>query len=152
MPVQLCNSYTTTHLQNQIGFISGPVADRLLRTLLERLALCVKPPGHSLSMDPACVIDLGPVDPRRREHRTQKRAQIVFVRQVAMYLCHVVLGVNLTGVGRIFRRHRRTAAYACRIVEDARDDRTFDRTLEVLEAATRMAAWRTYRLTDLERA
>jgi chromosomal replication initiation ATPase DnaA len=52
-----------------------------------------------------------------------------------MYLTHVICGVSLTEVGKIFQRDRTTAAYGCRIVEDLRDDPLTDRILSVLEAA-----------------
>jgi len=43
-------------------------------------------------------------------------------RQLAMYLCHVLLGMTMTQVGQFFGRDRTTVAYACAQVEDGRDD------------------------------
>jgi hypothetical protein len=60
------------------------------------------------------------------------RPPVVFARQVAMYLAHVVWGLTLTHVGRIVARDRTTVAHACGIVEDRRDDPIFDRSLELL--------------------
>lgn len=54
-------------------------------------------------------------------------------RQVAMYLAHVACGMSLTEVGRTFARDRTTVSHACGVIEDGRDDPTFDRTLELLE-------------------
>jgi chromosomal replication initiation ATPase DnaA len=67
---------------------------------------------------------------------------VVFARRVAMYLGHIALGLNFTDVARLFGRHRTTAAQACGLIEDARDDVVLDRTLELLEAAVRMAVLR----------
>ena len=55
-------------------------------------------------------------------------------RQLAMYLCHVLLGMTLTQVGQFFGRDRTTVAYACALVEDMRDDGgDYDRRLVALE-------------------
>ena len=72
-----------------------------------------------------------PVDELRAPSR---RAQTVaFARQSAMYLAHVVLGLNYSATGMLFRRDRTTAAYACQVVEDRRDDPAIDRLLYRLE-------------------
>ncbi len=67
--------------------------------------------------------------------RTRRKAHVAFARQVAMYLTHVVCGITLTEVGMLFGRDRTTVAYACRIVEDRRDDTLFDASLDHLETA-----------------
>ena len=69
------------------------------------------------------------------ERSTRGRAHVALARQVAMYIAHVGCGLNLTEVGRLFARDRTTVAHACGVVEDRRDDPTFDRTLELLERA-----------------
>lgn len=67
---------------------------------------------------------------------TRGRAKVAQARQVAMYLAHVVCGMSLTQVGRIFDRDRTTVAHACGLVEDRRDDPCFDRAIELLENVT----------------
>ena len=52
-----------------------------------------------------------------------------------MYLAHVAYGLTLTQVGILFGRDRTTVAYACRIIEDRRDDCVFDIFLDHLEIA-----------------
>lgn len=69
---------------------------------------------------------------------TRGQAQAAFARQVGMYLAHVVFSLSLTEVGHLFARDRTTVAHACMIVEDRRDDRCFDRSLELLESAVRL--------------
>lgn len=72
-----------------------------------------------------------PLDELRAPSR---RAQTVaFARQSAMYLAHVVLGLNYSATGLLFRRDRTTAAHACQVVEDRRDDPAIDGLLQRLE-------------------
>lgn len=61
-------------------------------------------------------------------------------RQVAMYLCHIGFALSFEAVGRLFARDRTTVAHACRVVEDRRDDRWFDRRLALLERACGLTA------------
>jgi hypothetical protein len=69
-------------------------------------------------------------------HATTRRSSYVaFVRQSAMYLSHVAFGVNLSEVGRAFGRDRTTAAHACRVIEDRREDPAVDVVLTSLENA-----------------
>jgi len=58
-----------------------------------------------------------------------------FARQSAMYLAHVSFGLSFSEVGRGFGRDRTTAAYACRLIEDRRDDPAVDAVLASLECA-----------------
>ena len=66
--------------------------------------------------------------------RSRRSAEVAFARQSAMYLAHVVLGLTYDAVGLAFNRDRTTAAHACRMVEDRRDDPVIDRMLQMLEA------------------
>ncbi len=68
---------------------------------------------------------------------TRRCAAVSFARQVAMYLAHVACGYSLTEVGILFHRDRTTAAYACRKIEDSRDDPDLDFCLDCLESAVR---------------
>ena len=66
---------------------------------------------------------------------TRRSAAAAFARQVAMYLAHVSFGANYSAIGRAFGRDRTTAAHACRIVEERRDDPRLDAILEQLDRA-----------------
>ncbi len=69
-------------------------------------------------------------------HATTRRSSYVaFARQSAMYLSHVSFGVSLSEIGRAFGRDRTTAAHACQLVEDRRDDPAVDAVLASLEGA-----------------
>lgn len=63
------------------------------------------------------------------------QAEIAQARQVAMYLCYVVLGRKHATIARLFGRDRSTASYACARIEDMRDDQAFDDQLSRLEQA-----------------
>ena len=66
---------------------------------------------------------------------TRRSPYAAFARQSAMYLAHVAFGLSYSEIGRGFRRDRTTAAYACRLVEDWRDDPAVDMVLASLENA-----------------
>lgn len=65
------------------------------------------------------------------------RPPAAFGRQVAMYLCHVALGMSLARVARAFDRDRSTVAHGCHLIEDRREDPEFDEWLEQLELGLR---------------
>ena len=58
---------------------------------------------------------------------------ITRVRQIAMYVGHVVLRLTMSDVGRGFGRDRTTVLYACHLIEDMRDDADFDRIVATME-------------------
>jgi chromosomal replication initiation ATPase DnaA len=66
---------------------------------------------------------------------TRRSPYAAFARQSAMYLAHVVFGLSFTEIGRGFDRDRTTAAHACRLVEDRRDDPAVDSVMSSLESA-----------------
>ncbi len=63
----------------------------------------------------------------------------VFARQVAMYIATVGFGMSCARVAAAMGRDRSTVAYACRAVEERRDDPAFDRWIEALEQSAAMA-------------
>lgn len=71
---------------------------------------------------------------------TRGEASVARARQVAMYLAHVGYGLTLTEVGTLFGRDRTTVAHACRVVEEHREDTTFDRAMDLLEGVARSLA------------
>ncbi|MGX1787604.1 helix-turn-helix domain-containing protein [Bosea sp. NPDC055332] len=60
--------------------------------------------------------------------------RIASARQLAMYLTHVGFGLTLTEVGACFERDRTTVRHACALVEDRRDQPSFDLAVSALEA------------------
>lgn len=55
------------------------------------------------------------------------------VRQVAMYVTHVVLKLSMSEIGKSFGRDRTTVLHACHLIEDLRDDEDFDRIIIMTE-------------------
>lgn len=70
---------------------------------------------------------------------TRRKADVALARQTAMYLSHVALQMSLSQVGRAFGRDRTTAAHACHVIEDRRDDPQFDGLLMQLEQVLNMS-------------
>lgn len=66
---------------------------------------------------------------------TSRRAsrRVSTARHIGMYLAHTAAGLPLTKVAVYFGRDRTTAAHACRLIEDRRDDRKFDAELAEIE-------------------
>lgn len=58
------------------------------------------------------------------------------VRQIAMYVCHVQLGIPMSDIGPCFGRDRTTVGHACQVVEDRRDEPAFDEFVATLERLT----------------
>ncbi len=67
----------------------------------------------------------------RRPGRTS--LPVARVRQIAMYVAHVVLRLTMGDVGRGFGRDRTTVVHACQTIEDLRDDPEFDRVVHMFE-------------------
>lgn len=66
---------------------------------------------------------------------TRGAPYVAKARQVAMYVAHVACGLSLKEVACSFGRDRSTAAHACHVVEDRRDDPRFDQWLSGVEAS-----------------
>jgi chromosomal replication initiation ATPase DnaA len=73
------------------------------------------------------------VPPAELRASTRRTARIALARQSAMYLAHVAFGLSCADVGRFFGRDRTTAAHACRVIEQRRDDPFLDAILSALE-------------------
>ncbi|MEM0985917.1 MAG: helix-turn-helix domain-containing protein [Pseudomonadota bacterium] len=62
---------------------------------------------------------------------------IAFGRHVAMYLCHVGLGMSLSKIANALQRDRSTVAYGCHTIEDRREDPEFDEWIDQVEQGLR---------------
>ncbi|WP_245428661.1 helix-turn-helix domain-containing protein [Kumtagia ephedrae] len=72
--------------------------------------------------------------PSKEMRRTGRPvADVGRVRQIAMYVTHVALGISMPEVGRGFARDRTTVRHACHLIEDMRDDIDFDRAVAMTE-------------------
>ena len=80
-----------------------------------------------------CVIDLASafygVCGKELRMPGRSRGQVARIRQIAMYVAHTVLDMSMAEVGRGFGRDRTTVLHAVHLIEDLRDDPTFDAIL-----------------------
>lgn len=97
----------------------------------------LRPPSERLVLDHATALVFG-VNSRCLQQAVRGGQRVAMVRQVAMYLAHVALGRNLTEAGRLYGRDRTTAAHACTVVEDLRENAAFDRAVAELERVVRL--------------
>ena len=75
------------------------------------------------------------VDAARFRVAPARPRSVLFPRRVAVYLLHVIGGLQFTEIGRLYGLDRRTIALACAAVENARDDVACDKLLMRLESA-----------------
>ncbi|WP_068317201.1 helix-turn-helix domain-containing protein [Polycladidibacter hongkongensis] len=80
------------------------------------------------------------LSPQHLHSPTRGFAEVAKARQVCIYLMHVALGYTLAEAAGLFGRDRTTAAHACRVVEDMRDDLAFDSKLSLMEEQLRRFA------------
>ena len=108
----------------------GTVVD-IERCLEHRLALCER------MTDIAAAFFS--VSGKELRYCGRSRIEVARVRQIAMYVTHVALGMTMTDVGRGFRRDRTTVMHACHLIEDMRDDEDFDCIVARFEKIARAA-------------
>ncbi len=84
-----------------------------------------------------CVLDIAVAmfNVCGRELRSPGRStlEVSRVRQIAMYVCHVIFGMKMTDIGNGFGRDRTTVMHACHVIEDMRDDSEFDAIVNSFE-------------------
>lgn len=80
------------------------------------------------------------VEPELLRMPTRGNYRVALARQSAMYLAHVSCRLSFTDIGAVFGRDRSTVAYACRRIEQRRDDPVFDHAIGMLESIVRVLA------------
>ncbi|GHC69593.1 helix-turn-helix domain-containing protein [Limoniibacter endophyticus] len=63
----------------------------------------------------------------------ERSLDISRIRQIAMYVSHVALGLSMSEVGKGFGRDRTTVLHACQVIEELRDDPQFDELITMAE-------------------
>jgi len=90
-----------------------------------------------------CVIELAAalfgIPSKELRRRGRGPDEISRVRQIAMYVAHVVLWLNMTDLGKGFGRDRTTVMHACHLIEDMRDEEEFDRIVSQTERIVQAA-------------
>jgi chromosomal replication initiation ATPase DnaA len=79
------------------------------------------------------------VSGRELRHPGRSTVDVSRVRQVAMYVAHVALGLSMRDVGQGFGRDRTTVLHACHLIEDLRDDAEFDGMVATMERIVTVA-------------
>jgi chromosomal replication initiation ATPase DnaA len=79
------------------------------------------------------------VSGRDLRHAGRSSLAVSRVRQVAMYVTHVVLELSMREVGKGFGRDRTTVLHACHQIEDLRDDGEFDAMVATFERVAKVA-------------
>ena len=73
-----------------------------------------------------------------RDHTFQFSAELsyreaAFIKHLSIYLCHVVLGHSMRKIATGFELDRTSVSYACRKIEDMRDDDEKERFISMSE-------------------
>jgi len=69
----------------------------------------------------------------RVQMRRDRRRALCHIRQIAMYVCHVSLGIPQSDIGEAFGRDRTTVGHACGVVEERRENAGFDDFVSTVE-------------------
>lgn len=119
-------SLEKSELQSAPGMLPAPTLPAVLSPETRALCLAVQQLTDDM---------LGLISDRVLVRRDRRRTAC-HVRQIAMYLCHVVLQLPLHDIGLAFGRDRSTVGHACNVVEDRRDNPAMDELLSALERVT----------------
>jgi len=99
------------------------------------------PPDALQAQIGATVANVFSIDATELMLPTRGKARVALARQVAIYLAHTGCGLSLTAAGGLFERDRTTARHACRVIEQRRDNASFDRAIGLLEVVVRIMSW-----------
>lgn len=91
------------------------------------------PPGTACRIVRQLVVEMTALAGDRPLWRRDTRRSTCHVRQISMYVCHVVLRLSMADIGACFGRDRSTVGHACNVVEDRRDDAAFDAFVAAIE-------------------
>ena len=135
MPVGFSQFLCTDHLCRDDAVFEQKAANSY------RLIECksAKRPDHDIYETVRGVVDelyrdlhLRPENSFSSEQKLSLRDE-VFIRHVAIYLCHVVLGHSMRKIAKGFDLDRTTISYACHKIEDKRDHMCWDRFISLCE-------------------
>ena len=60
-------------------------------------------------------------------------SHVARIRQFGMYIAHTMFGLSMSEVAHAFNRERTTIKHACHLIEDMREDTSFDRSVSSFE-------------------
>jgi hypothetical protein len=120
---------------------AAPAPSRLLQLEQDPAFPGYSPPPAVLPVRAVCRIcaevttEMVMIAGHRVQMRRDRRRTLCHVRQIAMYVCHVALQIQLLEIGAAFGRDRTTVSHACHVVEDRRDDPAYDEFVAAVERA-----------------
>ena len=123
--------------------VDAPVGGPGLADTAVRRARCSRRRDEEVLEACECMLDIAAAlfnvsgKELRRLGRTAQ--QVARVRQLAMYVAHVTLGLSMAEIGKGFGRDRTTVLHACHLIEDMRDDGDFDRIVAMTERVAKAA-------------
>ena|SRR5438105_2641177 len=94
------------------------------------------PRGAVLLCAEVVICSAWAVSPGHLHAPSRGKSRIAVARQALAYIARVELGVPMADIGAYLARDGSTIAHACRVTEDRRDSRAFDRALAALGVAT----------------
>lgn len=65
-------------------------------------------------------------------------SKVARVRQFGMYIAHTMFGMSMSEVALAFSRERTTVKHACHVIEDLRENKSFDYSVSAFEYLIRM--------------
>lgn len=104
-----------------------------VRRVIAGLDAPTVPPATACRIVRQLVLEMTALASERPLWRRDSRRSTCHVRQISMYVCHVVLQLSLSDIGGAFGRDRTTVGHACNVVEDRRDDAAFDAFVSAIE-------------------
>lgn len=110
---------------------SGPALE--IKSVVPGAAAPVVPAGIACRIVRQLVLEMTAMAGDRTLWRRDSRRSTCHVRQIAMYVCHVVLRLSLSDIGAAYGRDRTTVGHACNVVEDRRDNAAFDAFVSAIE-------------------
>ena len=97
--------------------------------------------GHSIALAArAIAARIFTVSDRQIGAPTRQPRPVVRARRAAIYLAHVGLGQRVQILSPSFHRHPSSLRRACALIEEARDSKAFDWSLDLLETTLRAHA------------
>ncbi len=104
-----------------------------VRRVIAGLDIPIVPSATACRIVRQLVLEMTALASERPLWRRDSRRSTCHVRQISMYVCHVVLQLSLSDIGAAFGRDRTTVGHACNVVEDRRDDAAFDAFVSAIE-------------------
>ncbi|MCO5136258.1 MULTISPECIES: helix-turn-helix domain-containing protein [unclassified Shinella] len=125
------HQFIVPHRRASLKTASGPAPE--IKCVVPDAPAPVVPAGIACRIVRQLVLEMMAMAGDRALWRRDSRRSACHVRQIAMYVCHVVLRLPQADIGAAFGRDRTTVGHACNVVEDRRDNAAFDAFVSAVE-------------------